>query len=340
MQEQAPSLPEVDATSMASLQTLAQIVEHLNGFFSSPYLSASPATPVASPSMDLQSLLLSVVAEKTGYPTEMLNLEMSLEGDLGIDSIKRVEILSAMQEQAPSSRGRCSSMASLETLAQIVEHLNGATQQVEPVHDDTMQIDLQSLLLSVVAEKTGYPTEMLNLEMSLEGDLGIDSIKRVEILSALQEQAPSLPEVDAASMASLQTLAQIVDLMRRASEFSQAEVSHSDISADTMAFLAGSGASSRSCTRPLCTCGLQCLQSFLQVWVLRSFGRASCRTRYCRRGLPAARKRHTGVIDLRPCVHCLLTRAQEQLYSMFDTAKYRSSTLLHCGSKSGRLFWF
>ena len=48
------------------------------------------------------------------------------------------------------------------------------------------------------------------MEMSLEGDLGIDSIKRVEILSAVQERAPDLPEVDAGAMAQLQTLGQIL----------------------------------------------------------------------------------------------------------------------------------
>jgi acyl carrier protein len=51
-------------------------------------------------------------------------------------------------------------------------------------------IDINNLLLSVVSEKTGYPLEMLSLDMSLDTDLGIDSIKRVEILSALQEKLP------------------------------------------------------------------------------------------------------------------------------------------------------
>ncbi len=69
-------------------------------------------------------------------------------------------------------------------------------------------------MLAVVAEKTGYPADMLNLGMDLEGDLGIDSIKRVEILSAVQEQAPGLPKVDMAHMAALRTLGAIVDYMR------------------------------------------------------------------------------------------------------------------------------
>ncbi|MCC7112529.1 MAG: hypothetical protein IT382_24775, partial [Deltaproteobacteria bacterium] len=64
-------------------------------------------------------------------------------------------------------------------------------------------------LLDVVAEKTGYPKDALNPSMALEADLGVDSIKRVEILSALKERVPSLPAVDAARMAQLHTLGEI-----------------------------------------------------------------------------------------------------------------------------------
>ncbi len=71
--------------------------------------------------------------------------------------------------------------------------------------------DMSGLVLDVVAESTGYPSDMLSPEMALEGDLGIDSIKRVEILSAVQDRIPGLPEVDAAHMGSLETLGEIVD---------------------------------------------------------------------------------------------------------------------------------
>ncbi|NOX31309.1 MAG: acyltransferase domain-containing protein, partial [Actinobacteria bacterium] len=73
--------------------------------------------------------------------------------------------------------------------------------------------DVESVLLGVVADKTGYPAEMLAMEMELEGDLGIDSIKRVEILSVMQDVVPGLPEVDTAVMAELVTLGQIVEYM-------------------------------------------------------------------------------------------------------------------------------
>ena len=72
--------------------------------------------------------------------------------------------------------------------------------------------NLGSLLLSVVAERTGFPAEMLNVDMDLEADLGIDSIKKVEILSAIREQVGGdMPGLDLAAFASLRTLRAIAE---------------------------------------------------------------------------------------------------------------------------------
>jgi NADP-dependent 3-hydroxy acid dehydrogenase YdfG len=62
------------------------------------------------------------------------------------------------------------------------------------------------MLLSVVAERTGYPVEMLNVDMELDTDLGIDSIKKVEILSVLRERVGDVPGGDLAALATLRTL--------------------------------------------------------------------------------------------------------------------------------------
>jgi len=171
---------------------------------------------------DLSSLLLEVVAEKTGYPAEMLKPGMNLESDLGIDSIKRVEILSTLRERAPElPELDPGDLATLQTLGQIVEHMGahggdaGGAGDVPPPPGDAPAGagGLEALLLEVVAEKTGYPAEMLKPGMNLESDLGIDSIKRVEILSTLRERAPELPELDPGDLATLQTLGQIVEHM-------------------------------------------------------------------------------------------------------------------------------
>lgn len=73
--------------------------------------------------------------------------------------------------------------------------------------------DLTGLVLSIVADKTGYPRDVLALDMDLESDLGIDSIKRVQILAAVHEARPDLPEVDAAPMAGLRTLGSILNYL-------------------------------------------------------------------------------------------------------------------------------
>merc|ERR1712098_556327 len=54
---------------------------------------------------------------------------------------------------------------------------------------------ISDAVMGTVSEKTGYPSGMLELSMDLEADLGIDSIKRVEILGSLQDQLPGLPEI-------------------------------------------------------------------------------------------------------------------------------------------------
>lgn len=43
------------------------------------------------------------------------------------------------------------------------------------------------ILLKIVSELTGYPEDTLDLDLNLEADLGIDSIKRVEILTSLTQ---------------------------------------------------------------------------------------------------------------------------------------------------------
>ena len=186
---------------------------------------------------ELSNALLEIVSEKTGYPAEMLELEMDMEADLGIDSIKRVEILGALQDAYPTLPDvETDALGELRTLESILDYMTaqtaGSGQSVAAVAEATPDVpavavpeqaadatpaDLASLgdeLLAIVSEKTGYPAEMLELEMDMEADLGIDSIKRVEILGALQDQHPDLPDVETEALAELRTLAQILDYMQ------------------------------------------------------------------------------------------------------------------------------
>jgi NAD(P)-dependent dehydrogenase (short-subunit alcohol dehydrogenase family)/acyl carrier protein len=110
-------------------------------------------------------------------------------------------------------------LGTLQTLGQIVDFLaagNRPQTSGEPAAAAAGPLDRETVartLLAVIAEKTGYPVEMLELDMALDADLGIDSIKRVEILSALQEQLPGAPAIRPEHLGTLQTVRQIVDFL-------------------------------------------------------------------------------------------------------------------------------
>jgi acyl transferase domain-containing protein len=186
----------------------------------------------------LTQSLLEIVSEKTGYPTEMLEMGMDMEADLGIDSIKRVEILGAMQTRYPKlPKADTAILSEMRTLGQIVDQMVSSgpaegisTAALEPaatpvpatitvsnlVRTGTDVETIKQALLEIVSEKTGYPTEMLDPGMDMEADLGIDSIKRVEILGALQTRFPELPKADTSSLAELHTLDQITEYLTSA----------------------------------------------------------------------------------------------------------------------------
>lgn len=232
---------EVQPISSALTEPVSPKLSH-NGH--SPVESAAvsePAAPAgAVPAISLEILtqsLLEIVSEKTGYPTEMLELNMDMEADLGIDSIKRVEILGAMQARFPElPKADTAILSEMRTLGQIVDHMvaSAPAAQVsipasEPAENPTMAVKapipapagidveiVKQALLEIVSEKTGYPTEMLDPGMDMEADLGIDSIKRVEILGALQTRFPELPKADTAALAELDTLDQITEYLTSA----------------------------------------------------------------------------------------------------------------------------
>ncbi len=214
VEEAMPGLPKVDSDRLGSLRTLGEIVTAMTP---SGTLPVPQEAIVAQPSGEVTSALLAVVADKTGYPIDMLTLDMDLEADLGIDSIKRVEILASVEEAMPGlPKVDSDRLGSLRTLGEIVVAMTPAaiatTTAVSPASTETSSGVTQALL-GVVADKTGYPLEMLTLDMDLEADLGIDSIKRVEILASVEEAMPQLPKVDSDRLGSLRTLGEIVVAM-------------------------------------------------------------------------------------------------------------------------------
>ncbi|MEM1078235.1 MAG: SDR family NAD(P)-dependent oxidoreductase [Pseudomonadota bacterium] len=189
--------------------------------FATPYSDATPApVPVSQAAQTVPSLtadavtsaLLDLIADRTGYPTEMLDLDLNLEADLGVDSIKRVEILGALRadllpDAGDAAREKMGPVSRERTVRGIVAKFMdvasefGPTPTAAPVVAESTPVagtptlipaTVTVALLDLISDRTGYPTEMLDLDLNLEADLGVDSIKRVEILGALR--ADLLPD--------------------------------------------------------------------------------------------------------------------------------------------------
>ncbi|MEM8594149.1 MAG: SDR family NAD(P)-dependent oxidoreductase, partial [Pseudomonadota bacterium] len=233
----APTLAP-EAAPIAAAAAVAVASKKVSAAPSAP--SSSVSSVVASAISTLTPQMLSVVADKTGYPEDMLELSMDMEADLGIDSIKRVEILGAMQDHVGDLPDLDpDELSELRTLQEVVDYLEGklnggAVAQVvassAPVPALAVSAapvaatvafsatsasvsDLTPQMLSVVADKTGYPEDMLELSMDMEADLGIDSIKRVEILGAMQDHVGDLPDLDPDELSELRTLQEVVDYL-------------------------------------------------------------------------------------------------------------------------------
>jgi acyl transferase domain-containing protein len=85
--------------------------------------------------------------------------------------------------------------------------------------------DLEEIVISIIADLTGYPADMLQPDLELEHDLGIDSIKRVQILSRVRDRVPELPSIDPAQLAALSSIGETVGYLRRQGTSRQASTS-------------------------------------------------------------------------------------------------------------------
>ena len=249
MSERRPGAGGVSADLISGAQTLGELTSALeaDGFqVSSPAAPApmtNPAThqetsyPAGGPgaaalpsassaSPDATEIIMEVVSRETGYPRDMLSPTMDLEADLGLDSIKKVEIMAALSERLPQAQSLSTAevMAGLRTLGDLAELAGGAPEPAPAWSPPTAPAaaatrggtgSVEDLLLEVVAAETGYPRDMLSFEASLEADLGLDSIKRVEIMSALSERLDndSLAGSAADILAAAITLGDLRDLV-------------------------------------------------------------------------------------------------------------------------------
>ena len=115
-------------------EVIAAMVNEIQGSSgssgSSGSFSSAPApAPAAAPSSsggssggaaEATRVVMEVLASKTGYDTEMIEDDMELETELGIDSIKRVEILSEVQSRLNVEAKDIAALSRTRTVGEVI----------------------------------------------------------------------------------------------------------------------------------------------------------------------------------------------------------------------------
>ncbi|MCX5789572.1 MAG: beta-ketoacyl synthase N-terminal-like domain-containing protein, partial [Elusimicrobia bacterium] len=201
---------------------------------------AAPAPVTAASSGRDESAVtkevIALVSEKTGYPAEMLELDLDMEADLGIDTVKQAELIGIIREKYGIPKQENLSLKEYPTLRHVIRFVMGgaspaarttaaaapaggtaapAPAAVRPAEvrpqvpapvqaaaapvaaaaptaangaSGSMDAQLTQQVVALVSEKTGYPAEMLELDLDMEADLGIDTVKQAELIGIIRER--------------------------------------------------------------------------------------------------------------------------------------------------------
>ncbi len=170
-----------------------------------PDTTAVPGTAAVAVADPIRERVLGIVAEQTGYPPDMLELDLDLEADLGIDTVKQAEMFAAIREEYAIERDEELALRDYPTLKRAIEFVYekrpdlapaaGATTSPPPAPAAAAPAPgaapgdpVRARVLGIVAEQTGYPPDMLELDLDLEADLGIDTVKQAEMFAAIREE--------------------------------------------------------------------------------------------------------------------------------------------------------
>lgn len=184
-----------------------------------PQFAATPVTSIAN----IQALLLGIVADKTGYPPEMLGLDLDLEAELGIDSIKRVEILSTFQKASNADPAAAAAnmehVAKLKTLRQVLEFLQSQVElalEAAPMAQQAAALPFGGMLADYV------PGEriVIHRKIELNEDLYIEDHRFGPPTSAVGASLPTLAVVPLT--VSVETMAAAAALLRPGKKVVQA----------------------------------------------------------------------------------------------------------------------
>ena len=152
---------------------------------------------------EIENLIKMIIADKTGYPIEVLENELDLEADLGIDSVKQADIFASLFKKLDYKVEQTEDTAiKFNTISEIIDFCvekvmsttnseeEVAVEEVikqEPIEElaSISKEEIMKVVKDIIVNKTGYPVDVLENDLDLEADLGIDSVKQTDIMVAV-----------------------------------------------------------------------------------------------------------------------------------------------------------
>jgi acyl transferase domain-containing protein/NAD(P)-dependent dehydrogenase (short-subunit alcohol dehydrogenase family) len=225
--------PDLAATPTTAKQEVKLAAPTIAVVSEKPAPIATPSQVVAGDDAVVKERLLALVVEKTGYPKDMLDLDLDLEADLGVDTVKQAEMFAAIREIYNIPRDENRKLRDYPTLAHVIRFvyekrpdLAGATptsampavkEELKTAPPTPTVIStkqdaadaVKECVLALVVEKTGYPKDMLDLELDLEADLGVDTVKQAEMFAAIRE-IYNIPRDENRKLRDYPTLAHVI----------------------------------------------------------------------------------------------------------------------------------
>jgi acyl transferase domain-containing protein len=220
--------PDLAASASAvSAGTLA--IEAAKPAQTTPAVAAVAPPPPANAPDSVKERILALMVEKTGYPQDMLDLELDLEADLGVDTVKQAEMFAAIREIYNIPRDENRKLRDYPTLAHVIRFVYEKRPDLavlpvaqpapaEPTLTTSTPVAvvpslsadaIKDKVMEIVVAKTGYPKDMLDLDLDLEADLGVDTVKQAEMFAAIRA-AYNIPRDENLKLRDFPTLAHVI----------------------------------------------------------------------------------------------------------------------------------
>ena len=77
--------------------------------------------------------MVGIVSEQTGYPPDLLDVDLDLEADLGVDTVKQAEIFAAIRQHYGVARDDTVKLRDFPTLTHVIGWIHDKTGSPAPV---------------------------------------------------------------------------------------------------------------------------------------------------------------------------------------------------------------